>query len=119
MGNARGFTLIELLVVVTIIGLLAAIAIPQFAVYRQRAYDATSLSDLRNVANAEEAYYALRGDYVSCTGAACGAPPLTGVKLSVGVSIDITAAPETFTGTSKHVSGATTWNWDSASGGLR
>ncbi|RKX24906.1 MAG: prepilin-type cleavage/methylation domain-containing protein [Candidatus Zixiibacteriota bacterium] len=40
MTNQRGFTFIELLVVVSIIGLLAAIAVPQFSAYRTRAYRA-------------------------------------------------------------------------------
>ncbi len=53
-----GFTLIELLIVVAIIGILAAIAIPQFAKYRERAYNSQALSDLRNTRTDVEAYYA-------------------------------------------------------------
>ena len=52
-----GFTLIELLIVIAIISLLAAIAIPQFIIYRSRAIDATMKSDLRNAAVAVESYY--------------------------------------------------------------
>lgn len=55
--NEKGFTLIELLVVVAIIGILAAIAIPQFAAYRQRAFDARAQSDVRNTMTAQEAYF--------------------------------------------------------------
>ncbi len=54
----KGFTLIELLVVVAIIGILAAIAIPQFAKYRTRAYNSAAQSDLRNVQTAFEGYFA-------------------------------------------------------------
>jgi len=54
----KGFTLIELLIVVAIIGILAAIAIPQFSAYRQKAYNSAAQSDLKNFKTAMEAYYA-------------------------------------------------------------
>lgn len=53
----KGFTLIELLVVVAIIGILAAIAIPQFAKYRTRAFNSAAQSDLRNLKTDLEGYY--------------------------------------------------------------
>ena len=56
--NQKGFTLIELLIVVAIIGILAAIAIPQFAAYRTKAYNSAAQSDLKNTKTSLEAYYA-------------------------------------------------------------
>jgi len=55
--NEKGFTLIELLIVVAIIGILAAIAIPQFAQYRQKAFDSAAQSDLKTMRTELEGYY--------------------------------------------------------------
>jgi len=57
MKNQKGFTLIELMIVIAIIGILAAIAIPQFSAYRERGYIASMKADCNSVRTAEEAYY--------------------------------------------------------------
>jgi len=54
----KGFTLIELMIVVAIIGILAAIAIPQFSNYRTKAFNAAAVSDLHTARLAEEAVFA-------------------------------------------------------------
>ena len=57
LHSKKGFTLIELLIVVAIIAILAAIAIPQFSAYRQKAYNSAAASDVRNMKVNLEAYY--------------------------------------------------------------
>lgn len=113
MRNEKGFTLIELLVVVAIIGILAAIAIPQFSEYRKQGFNARASSDLRNLATAEEAYFAANASYASALSS------LTGFKQSPGVTINIQPGTSSFTADAHHSAGDKTFNWDSANGGLQ
>lgn len=117
----RGLTIIELLMVVTIIGVLAAITLPQILSYRQSAFDAQAKSDLRNAANAQEAFFLGMGDYLECANRDC-VDKLPNFRLSNTVSISMLAnngSQPTFTATAYSNGGKRTFTYDSAAGGIR
>ena len=116
LRSESGFTLIELLVVVAIIGILAAIAIPQFSAYRSRGWEAQVRSDLRNAATAQEALFAAGGAYAALAPMTnAGAPgfnPTPGVTVNSAVP-----AVNRFTLAASHAQcGAAAWTFDSATG---
>src|SRR3989339_574532 len=63
MFKTRAFTLIELLIVVAIIGILAAIAVPNFLNAQTRATIARCMADIKAIANSLEMYHSDQNNY--------------------------------------------------------
>ena len=102
-SNEKGFTLIELMIVIAIIGILAAIAIPNFVSYRQRSYNSAAQSDLKNAMTTQEAYFVDNSIYATSTAKLTAA----GFKQSTNVTF-VTPVPASATGytmTAYHTAG--------------
>jgi type IV pilus assembly protein PilA len=115
LRGEAGFTLIELLVVVAIIGILAAIAIPQFAAYRRRGHEAQVKSDLRNAAVAQEAYFAQYSTYIAATPMTNSNAP--GFNPTNQVTVNAARGNNTFLLTATHVNcSSASWTFSSTNG---
>jgi type IV pilus assembly protein PilA len=115
--NEKGFTLIELMIVIAIIGILAAIAIPQFAAYRRRSYNSSAQADLRNAATAQEAYFVDNQTYTTTLANLTGTAG--GFSQTAGVDFSITAAnTSNYVMTANHTSGNITYNLSGPGGSI-
>jgi type IV pilus assembly protein PilA len=115
LKNTKGFTLIELMIVIAIIGILAAIAIPQFTAYRQRGFNAAAQTDLRNAATAQEAYYTDGQTYTAVLGDLTprGYTPSANVSMTT-----LTGGTTQYTMTTKHTSGLSSWTLTGPGGAI-
>jgi type IV pilus assembly protein PilA len=92
--NNRGFTLIELMIVIAIIGILAAIAIPNFIAYRDKAYCSAAETDVQSIIGAISDYFS-NPDNLSVTEPSLNIAEGPGGDLSNGNTFQLTPAGTT------------------------
>ena len=109
MPRKKGFTLIEVLIVIIILGILATLAMPQFAGLAKRAYFAESWTGLSAMRTAMEIYKVENGNYAGATVANIPFTTPTGAVFAYSIaSVDATNYNLLATGSGK-AAGLTAW----------
>lgn len=120
-AGTTGFTLLELIVAIVIVGILAAVAVPQYHATTRRAYEAAAKEDLRNLMTAEEIFRHRNDSYSDGTQATAGAPVLDEngevlIRTSHGVTVTVTAGADGFTAVAGHPRAERWWCVNTADG---
>ncbi|MGH7857941.1 MAG: pilin [Candidatus Binatia bacterium] len=100
-----GFSLIELTIVVAMVGILAALALQNYKVFKINAYNSTAASDARNVAPAAELAASEGGldDLIELDGTGGPVPELPGVVMSPGITGTIEVRADGYTIDVEHI----------------
>ncbi len=86
LKGKKGFTLIELMIVIAIIGILAAIAIPNFLAYQKKAKTVEAKEALAGIRSLEEAYRAENDTYSTSLTAIGYVPPTGNARYTVSIT---------------------------------
>jgi type IV pilus assembly protein PilA len=105
----KGFTLLELMIVIAIIGILAAIAIPQYNSYKQKGYNTKAKAELKSYYTACQAYF------VTNTASNCDLT-LVSDSFTPTADVQITTAPnqDMIGTTAHHIQGTKTYTVSSS-----
>ena len=82
-----GFTMVELIIASAIVGILALLAVPALAQLKYKAYNDTSVTDLKNSLTDQSAIYFENSVYVDCDGKEDCEAKLIGAKVTEGITV--------------------------------